>query len=200
MYLFVETDTQYSLPFVWFLAEKRSIHEIATLVQSKQLSPKNIKQKGNDLLVRFLNTDEYTFSPHKNYFLYLNATESGNAEIKIVFEHGDYVSKLWRMPTEAISKETWDLLFPPIAIRPYKMVPVNDNSIKLRHQKYKKVYLDEEPKLQAIEDYPENVSETDEFGPDEEFESSTPDPSTPRDTFTGDEFDPDSGDEPMDDL
>lgn len=192
MYLFVENDTQYSLPFVWFLAEKRSIHEIATLVQSKQLSIKNIKQKGNDLLVRLLNSDDYTFSPYKNYFLHLKATGSGNAEIKIVFERGDYVSRLWRMPTEHISKETWDLLFPPVVVRPYKMVLADDNILGLRPQKYKKVYLDEEPKLQAIEVYPESVSETAEFGPDKEFEPPSPDLPTPRDTPTGDELDSDS--------
>lgn len=194
MYLFVENDTQYGLPFVWFLAEKRSIHEIATLVQRKQLSIKNIKQKGNALLVCLLNTDDYTFSPYKNYFLHLKATGYGNAEINLVFEQGDYVSRLWRMPTEAISKETWDLLFPPVVVRPYKMVLADDNIIGLHPQKYKKVYLDEAPKLQAIEFYPESVSETAEFGPDKEFEPPTPDlPTpdfhTPRDTYTDSDLD-----------
>lgn len=192
MYLFVENDTRYGLPFIWFLAEKRSIHEIATLVQRNQLSIKNIKCTNNSLLVCLLNTEDYNFSTYKKYFLHLQVTESGNAEIKIVFEQGDYVSRLWRMPTEAISKETWNLLFPPVAIRPYKMVLADDNIVGLRPQKYKKVYLDEEPKLQAIEVYPESVSETEEFGSDEEFEPPTLDLSPSTDTFTDNELDSES--------
>lgn len=186
MYIFIE-DADRS-PFVWFLTEARSICEVATMVQRKQLSMEHIKRikrtiDGESLMVRLSNTSGYTFIPHKKYFLYLMPNEDNNVNnhlnsdvnIQLVFEEGDRVSRLWRMPTEPITKETWNLLFPPVVVPSYKVVPADDNVTGLRPQKYKKIRSDDDYKLQVVEVYPEDISESAEFGPDDSPELPTPD-------------------------
>ncbi len=113
MYSLYEVDTIYGEPFFWFLADRRSIHEIATMYQHDQLSNNNIKSLGNNLLVRLINVNGYTIKPDESYHLFMEASPStpGAMHIKLVFDKESYVNKIWRMPIESISPQTWNILF-----------------------------------------------------------------------------------------
>lgn len=112
MYYFYEYDKTFGAPFAWFIAENRSKYEVATMFQRNMISVQNIKKMGNQLLVCFVNVDEYYLKLDEPYFLFTirSDTNPGNMHIKLVFESHRYVNNMWRMPTEKIHHNTWNAI------------------------------------------------------------------------------------------
>lgn len=174
MYTFYEKETTFGIPFLWFLAEGRSVHEVATLFQRGFIQRDCIKQFGKNLLVKLVNSKDYAFKVGEHYYLYLwQNVESKNVHIELIFNSDEFVNKVWRMSTETILPKTLNELFCRLTYKPYKLVLEGPSG--LRPQKYKKVFLSDIPQIQEdaeikIEECTEDV----EFGSDHTPELHTP--------------------------
>ncbi len=181
MYTYYEDGTMYGVHFAWFKAEGRSLHEVATMYQRKQLSKKNTKYIHNSLLVCFVNVEEYPLKLGEKYFLHVTEGScEGSPHLMLAFREDEYMSRLWRMPVDQIKDSTWRDLMPKPKQPKYMFVLADDNKPGLRPQKYKKILID----IEKNTDKPDSpireipcIDEIAEFGEDEK--NVTPEPSTP---------------------
>jgi len=174
MFIYLNSIKENSLNFVEFVAEGRSVTDVATMFQKGMLKEQLISSCGSQLIVKLLNPEEYHFSSDTKYYLVFQpAKVAGYLEISCFYEGDKYVPTYMRRPLAEITQDTWRQLFKAKPARHYTMILAKDNLPGLRPQKYEKVYLDEyESPKEIIIRCP---SEDSEFGDNELPEPPTPD-------------------------
>ena len=179
--------------FLWFVAEGRSITEIATIYQKGFIKKTNIKPYGNKLLVRLMNSNNLSFKIGDAYYLDLtNDYTNNNQVIRTRFTSNDYVAKWYRLSSDEITTQTWQELY-STEFNPNYTITVADNCTGLRPQTYTRVYNsdDKKNKISHFMSYLTsiNTSEEQEYG---SHEVATPEPETPPEESnqTDDDFDP----------
>jgi len=115
MYTYLQTEVKHLIPFAWFIAEGRSIYEVALLLQKGLINREFIRtSKGSSIIrVAYTNFDDWTMIEGDKYHVHpVLAETKGYVRIGITLEPGEYVASWFRPElNEEILPSTWKSLF-----------------------------------------------------------------------------------------
>jgi len=110
MFTYVGNIIDGGVEFWQFLADGKSIFQIANMYEQKEISADLIKPDGYQLKISLLNPHEYVFKQGVRYHLFCNSVNN-YVQIDCKFAEKSYVCSWYRKPISPVKKEILDLLF-----------------------------------------------------------------------------------------